>query len=320
MGVIHSKWKHIPPDTPDSTSELSNYPDDLSFAKGEILDVVDIQEEWWQARKADRTVGIVPSNFFRVISSPKRMGDPRGGVNVVRTEPELGPYTHQVRARYDYTASPDDPDELSFIQGETLDIPDTHRDIHDMSGFWWQARKMDGTIGFAQSNFLQIISSPVGNSLGGATDVVRGMELEPDSYRYRALLTYTASPVYSNDLSFTKGEILDVIDKQEMWWKARKADGTIGVVPSNFLLRISSPALGGNSHGGGANVAGTEFEPVSHRYKALYAYTSEPNVPTELSFAKDEILDVVNQHDKWWVARKADGTTGCVPPNFLQMI
>jgi hypothetical protein len=47
----------IPPDTPDSTSELSNYPDDLSFAKGEILDVVDIQEEWWQARKADRTVG-----------------------------------------------------------------------------------------------------------------------------------------------------------------------------------------------------------------------------------------------------------------------
>jgi SHO1 osmosensor len=45
------------------------------------------------------------------------------------------------------TASPDDPDELSFIQGETLDIPDTHRDIHDMSGFWWQARKMDGTIG-----------------------------------------------------------------------------------------------------------------------------------------------------------------------------
>ena len=33
-----------------------DYPNELSFAQGEILDIVD-QGKWWQARKADDTIG-----------------------------------------------------------------------------------------------------------------------------------------------------------------------------------------------------------------------------------------------------------------------
>ena len=29
-------------------------------------------------------------------------------------------------------------------------------------------------------------------------------------------------------MSFSKGEILDIVDKREKWWIARRADGTIG--------------------------------------------------------------------------------------------
>jgi SHO1 osmosensor len=48
------------------------------------------------------------------------------------------------------TASPDDPNEISFIKGEILDIL-------DKQGKWWQAKKMDGSVGIAPSNYLQII-------------------------------------------------------------------------------------------------------------------------------------------------------------------
>lgn len=38
----------------------------------------------------------------------------------------------------------------------------------------------------------------------------------------------TASPDDPNEISFTKGEILDILDKQGKWWQAKKTDGAVG--------------------------------------------------------------------------------------------
>jgi len=59
-------------------------------------------------------------------------------------------YAYRARALYAYTASPDDPNEISFVKGEVMDILDN-------TGKWWQARKQDGTTGIAPSNYLQLI-------------------------------------------------------------------------------------------------------------------------------------------------------------------
>ena len=60
--------------------------------------------------------------------------------------------------------------------------------------------------------------------------VAGGAEAGGDAYQYKAkaLYAYTANPDDPNEISFQKGEVLDILDKQGKWWQAKKEDGTVG--------------------------------------------------------------------------------------------
>lgn len=72
------------------------------------------------------------------------------------------------------------------------------------------------------------------------TGTITGVHVDvaPDvvyEYKAQALYTYTASVDDPNELSFAKGELMEIVDNQGKWWQARKADGSIGIVPSNYM-------------------------------------------------------------------------------------
>lgn len=95
----------------------------------------------------------------------------------------------------------------------------------------------------------------------------------------------------------------------------------------------SSGAIGGNneppsvaSHGaiGGLAAAGGQksgdLPEYGYKARALYAYQANADDPTEISFTKGEVLDIVDNSGKWWQARKPSGETGIVPSNYMQLL
>ncbi|KAJ1501850.1 Transmembrane osmosensor [Coelomomyces lativittatus] len=61
--------------------------------------------------------------------------------------------------------------------------------------------------------------------------------------------------------------------------------------------------------------------PYAYKAKALFAYKGNEADPEELSFNKDEILEVASpQGNRWWQAKKKNGQVGIAPSNYLQLL
>ncbi|KAI9595949.1 hypothetical protein BDF19DRAFT_421962 [Syncephalis fuscata] len=88
--------------------------------------------------------------------------------------------------------------------------------------------------------------------------------------------------------------------------------GGVGSVLPNGAPVVPSP--------GAAVISNVSDIQYLYKARAKYAYTANPEDNTELSFAKEEVLDIADNKGKWWHARKADGAIGVVPSNYLELI
>lgn len=69
---------------------------------------------------------------------------------------------------------------------------------------------------------------------------VREPTPQPTVLRAKAMYAYSADPSDSNEVSFAKGDILEVLDNSGKWWQVKTPSGAVGIAPSNYCSLIDA--------------------------------------------------------------------------------
>ncbi|XP_012683302.1 cytoplasmic protein NCK1 isoform X2 [Clupea harengus] len=140
--------------------------------------------------------------------------------------------------KFSYTAERED--ELSLVKGTRVIV------MEKCSDGWWRGG-YNGRSGWFPSNYVtEDMDGSASNDLTGSLREKLG-SVVPMTNGSRALHTvetlYPFSSSNDEELNFEKGEIMDVVEKPENdpeWWKCRKQDGQVGLVPKNYVMVLQN--------------------------------------------------------------------------------
>ncbi|XP_059380260.1 cytoplasmic protein NCK1 isoform X1 [Carassius carassius] len=228
---------------------------ELDIKKNERLWLLDDSKSWWRVRNATNKTGFVPSNYVerknsaRKASIVKNLKDTLGIGKVKRKTgmretasnadsdlyPDNGERLYDLNlpalVKFSYTAERED--ELSLVKGTRVIV------MEKCSDGWWRG-SYNGHSGWFPSNYVTEDADGSASNDSGLSEklaaVVHSANGNQVLHTVQAL--YPFSSGNDEELNFEKGEVMDVVEKPENdpeWWKCRKADGQMGLVPKNYV-------------------------------------------------------------------------------------
>ncbi|XP_072116015.1 intersectin-1 isoform X2 [Mobula birostris] len=196
----------------------SNEPGDLTYQQGDVILVTKKDGDWWTGVVGEK-VGVFPSNYVRPKDSegPGQMG--KGGS--LGRKPEIA----QVIAPYTATGA----EQLTLAPGQLILIRKRN------AGGWWegelQARGKKRQIGWFPANYVKLLSP--GTSKSTPTEAAKLPVATNVLFQVIGMYDYIAQN--DDELAFTKGQIIGVLNKDDPdWWKG-ELNGVTGLFPSNYV-------------------------------------------------------------------------------------
>lgn len=80
-------------------------------------------------------------------------------------------------------------------------------------------------------------------TMSGTLELYSDAGDESFPYTAKTLYSYQADAGDAYEISFDQGEILKVSDIEGRWWKAKRANGETGIIPSNYVQLVDNDVL-----------------------------------------------------------------------------
>uniref|UniRef100_A0A8C7KKG6 Intersectin 2b n=1 Tax=Oncorhynchus kisutch TaxID=8019 RepID=A0A8C7KKG6_ONCKI len=201
---------------PDGSEYVALYtyespePGDLTFREGDVILVTQREGEWWSGGIGDRT-GVFPSNYVKPKETDTSSNSGKSG------QPGKKPEIAQVSTTYTATGT----EQLSLAPGQLILI------LSKNPTGWWlgelQARGKKRQKGWFPASHVKMLGSNSGKSTPAPLPVCQVIAM----YDYKA--------ANEDEMSFSKGQLISVFDKNDPdWWKG-EVNGVTGLFPTNYV-------------------------------------------------------------------------------------
>ncbi|KAG2468707.1 ITSN2 protein, partial [Polypterus senegalus] len=191
----------------------------LNFSKDDIITVLEQQENWWLGQ-LQCTKGWFPRSYVKIISGSEQQIEPiyasvsKEPNTVIETQAE-----EIAQVTTAYTAA--SPEQLSLAPGQLILI-----ESKNQSGWWQgelQARGKKRQKGWFPASHVKIMGPSSGKITPASTSVCQ------------VIAMYDYSAVNEDELSFCKGQLINVLNKNDSDWWQGEVNGVTGLFPSNYV-------------------------------------------------------------------------------------
>lgn len=268
---------------------------ELVFTVGEMIHVTEkINEDWLKGEVYGQS-GCFPCNFVDISADTINtlpLSKTKGSTaDSDDRAPEDSKHVVFCKAIYDYSS--DVADDLKFSKGDVIQVC-------KRIGDEWMEGQLHGQVGLFPVAYVEMMEDTLPDQPESTMAAANSVEVGTAQYDFTG-----SAP---DELSFVKGDKIQVTEVISDEWLRGKLDGREGMFPRTFV-ELSQQTV---TESAGKN------DKLTAKAKALFDFDGE--FEDELSFKADSVIVLRERVNEEWFKGELNGKVGRFPASFVQIL